>query len=147
MAQKHTLIGMLREWSLNQNEIGSNHDPVHELSTGTTKHSNINESIFLGLPIAEEIHIDYPQIGNYMSWDPEEIVNWIINLDEDNYHKYKDALLRNMQNEQINGMYLTNMNRDDLFRLGVTSEKDRERIETDIQIMILDEENRAMFDY
>ena len=67
-------------------------------------------------------HLD---IANYEQWNSEQIVAWIINLDENRFTKYKDTLLYHLNEEEIIGNDLEEINEIDLQRWQIKSFKDK----------------------
>ena len=52
-------------------------------------------------------------------WNTQDIVIWIVNLNQDEYKRYGAMLLRNMTDEGINGSSLQNLCMNDLHRFGI----------------------------
>ena len=75
---------------------------------------------------------------DYKLWDVEDVVDWIIELDE-KYSKYKQDLISNLINEQIDGSCLSMLEVNDLHRLGITNFKDKKQVYQSIQQLIHDQ--------
>ena len=71
-------------------------------------------------------------------WDVENIVNWMIDFDEDRHAKYRDDLIANMINEEIDGSCLSILQVNDLHRLGIINFKDKKQIYQSIQELVGD---------
>ena len=73
---------------------------------------------------------------DYNMWDVEDIVNWIIDLNVENYSKYEQDLIQNMINEEIDGSCLKFLEINDIHRLGVIGFKDKKEIFQHLQQLI-----------
>ena len=60
-------------------------------------------------------------IKNYKNWDSDKITDWIISLNEDEYGKYENNLRKNLKNESMTGLYLKDLDKNDLHRFGITA--------------------------
>ena len=65
------------------------------------------------------------EVMNYEDWNPREIVMWIMSLDNNRFNKYKDALSRHLNEEEIIGSDLKEINEIDLQRWKITSFRDK----------------------
>ena len=70
-------------------------------------------------------------------WNTKDIVIWIVNLDKDNYGKYRDVLSENLMNEEVDGSCLKDINRNDLCRFGIKLFKDNNDIWNKMQRLIM----------
>ena len=67
---------------------------------------------------------------DYKLWNANDLVDWIVAVHESRYSKYKDVLLR------IDGTCLRDLDKNDLYYLGIESFKDRAEIYKKIQELI-----------
>eukprot|EP01084_Bolivina_argentea_P153879 268285_1 len=81
--------------------------------------------------IKEELKID-----DYMNWNGENVVNWIISLDSYRYKKYLNELMNCISKYNINGLSLISIEKYDLRKWGVTDINDRNKIYQEIRIEI-----------
>lgn len=80
-----------------------------------------------------ELKVKYNKLNNlndnekdcWKEWDVMDVVNWIISLDQGRYIKYKQVLMNNLRKEEIDGSCLSDIDKNDLHRFGVTSFKDK----------------------
>eukprot|EP01084_Bolivina_argentea_P167079 290050_1 len=52
-------------------------------------------------------------------WNIEDVICWIMNLDNGKYEKYKHAIIPNIINKQINGFLLLKMDLKDIANIGI----------------------------
>ena len=64
-------------------------------------------------------------IYNYEQWNSQQIVAWMISLDEQRFNKYRDTLLYHLNEEEIIGNDLKQMNEIDLQRWHIKSFNDK----------------------
>jgi len=79
---------------------------------------------------------------NYLTWNARDVCNWIIALNTRQYEHYKDELLKNMLAEGIDGHCMSDLERSDLHRLGVTQFKDKKDIYHSIQQLTKSKEKK-----
>eukprot|EP01084_Bolivina_argentea_P230247 388411_1 len=72
----------------------------------------------------------------YKGWDAKDIVYWIVNLDRTRYQKYRIKLEQTMMNECIDGECLKDLDKKELFHLGIHLFKDRRDIYNSIHELI-----------
>eukprot|EP01083_Nonionella_stella_P051619 137057_1 len=65
------------------------------------------------------------QKKEFEAWSASDVVQWIMSLDEDKFHKYEAELTKNIATENIDGQCLESLDKGDLHRLGVTDFKDK----------------------
>ena len=68
---------------------------------------------------------------DYMKWDSDTIVDWIIGLD-DSYQKYEEVLRKNLKEEEVDGASMNEFEKSDLHRWGITKFKDKGAIMREI---------------
>eukprot|EP01084_Bolivina_argentea_P142622 250555_1 len=68
---------------------------------------------------------NYIDMVKYMNWKYEEIVEWIMSLDNGRFEQYKNILLENLKEEGIEGSDLCDVNEIDLKSWGVKNFKDK----------------------
>ena len=73
----------------------------------------------------KELRLQLIDTSKYHQWKPQEIVTWIINLDNDRFSKYKDGLLHHLNEEEIVGSDLNEINEVDLQRWEIKKFKDK----------------------
>ena len=83
---------------------------------------------------------------DYKLWTVSEVVDWIVGLNKAKYSKYKEDLIRNMKNEQFNGSYLEDVEKNDLHRLGITGFKDKKDIFNCLQELINNDNGVVNYD-
>ena len=64
-------------------------------------------------------------INNYSQWKPQEIVHWILSIDNKRFNKYKEVLLHHLNDEEIVGSDLNDINEVDLQRWQIKNFKDK----------------------
>ena len=64
----------------------------------------------------------------YVDWSSKDIADWIVSIDKVKYYKYYDDLLTNLSKEGIDGQCLYELDKNDLYRLGIVSFKDKNNI-------------------
>eukprot|EP01084_Bolivina_argentea_P240516 404041_1 len=72
----------------------------------------------------------------YQVWDFKDIVEWITQLENGRFAKYEEILLNSMKEEEIDGCCLSDLNENDMFRMGVKSFRDKKAIIKNIQSLI-----------
>eukprot|EP01084_Bolivina_argentea_P107721 192578_1 len=74
--------------------------------------------------------------GGFEIWEYTDVVDWIMQLENDRFQKYRNILLQNMKAEEIDGSCLRDISENDLLRMGIKSFKDRKSIFKHIQKLI-----------
>ena len=64
----------------------------------------------------------------YVDWSSKDIADWIVSIDKVKYYKYYDDLLNNLSKEGIDGQCLYELDKNDLYRLGIVSFTDKNNI-------------------
>lgn len=64
-------------------------------------------------------------MNTMLLWTAEEVTQWIVNLENGRFAKYKDALLCTLSMENVNGSMLARLDAADLYRLGVEDVTDQ----------------------
>ena len=59
-------------------------------------------------------------VNKYEDWKWEEILQWIMNMDDSRFRKYESDLTNNLSVEQPSGANLKEVNEGDIRRWGVT---------------------------
>ena len=77
----------------------------------------------------------------YESWDYEQIMIWIINLEHERFNKYKDILTKNLSEEDVKGIDLKTVDISDLKGWGVVNFGDRKALFAHIQQLINPNDN------
>merc|ERR1719411_1691783 len=62
---------------------------------------------------------------DHTGMNAEDIAKWIIGLDVDRYSHYYAKIVANMEKEGIDGNCLDELEKEDLYRLGITKFKDK----------------------
>ena len=73
---------------------------------------------------------------DHNKWSLEDIIAWVINLDEHRYEKYENRLFEGMKKEGVDGSRLKDIKQDDLYRFGIQSIHDKNDIFQAIQNLI-----------
>ena len=76
----------------------------------------------------------------FESWDSDDVVKWIMNLDGRKYKKYENDLTKNIKTENIDGQCLESLDKGDLHRLGVTDFKDKKDLLQKIKELVTPKE-------
>lgn len=76
------------------------------------------------------------QSKSWDEWNGEDVVNWIVGLDEKNYGKYRAELSKNVLAEGIDGNCLADLERNDLHRIGISQFKDKKAVYNAIQELV-----------
>ena len=85
--------------------------------------------------------------SDWKLWNTQDIVIWIIKLNQNEYEKYGEQLLNNMNKEGIHGKSLTNLSMNDLHRFGIREAKDLDHIYTSLQkLLSMREEKKVDID-
>lgn len=77
-------------------------------------------------------------LNTMLLWSAEEVTQWIINLENGRFAKYKEALLHSMNMENVNGSMLITLAHADLYRLGVDDSDDQQVIVNHIRALLID---------
>ena len=72
----------------------------------------------------------------YESWNNEQILIWIMNLENGRFRKYKDILSKNLSEEDVKGIDLKTVDISDLKGWGVVVFGDRKAMFAQIQKLI-----------
>ena len=72
----------------------------------------------------------------YWEWNGDDVVNWIVSLDEENYNRYRETLSKRILEEGIDGGCLEDLEFNDLDRIGISLLKHRGAIYLAIQQLI-----------
>eukprot|EP01084_Bolivina_argentea_P095839 172298_1 len=95
-----------------------------------------------------ELQIKYDKqqmLFGYLNWNAIDIANWIVNINKKKYNIYYDNLVKNMENEEIDGECLNSLDKHDLCRLGISKFKDRRDIMVSInELIIHNEKNKEL---
>eukprot|EP01084_Bolivina_argentea_P275597 470048_1 len=65
---------------------------------------------------------------NYKQWNWEQIIFWILSLDDGKYNQYENQLMKHLKEEAIEGDDLTEIKEDDLMRWGIKKFKDKKNV-------------------
>eukprot|EP01084_Bolivina_argentea_P093527 168202_1 len=65
------------------------------------------------------------KLNTILTWNANDIIDWICQLENGRFIKYKDTLLSNMKQQHFNGVKLSKVTPFDLHRLGVIYVKDQ----------------------
>merc|ERR1712154_545356 len=72
----------------------------------------------------------------YESWDTNDVIQWIMNIDNKKYKKYQQDLVKNIKYENIDGQCLESLDKGDLHRLGVTDFKHKKDLLNKIKELV-----------
>merc|ERR1712228_169995 len=78
----------------------------------------------------------------YIDWTSQNIADWIVSIDRVQYYKYYNVLLNNLTKECIDGQCLYELDKNDLYRLGIVSFKDKNNIFMAIRQLIANGKNK-----
>ena len=78
------------------------------------------------------------QSKHWSEWNSDDVVNWIVGLDEATYGKYRGKLSTNVASEGINGECLKDLDKNDLHRLGIGQFKDKNAVLKAIKELVED---------
>ena len=84
--------------------------------------------------------------SDWRTWDAEDIVNWIVKLNPKRYSKYQEILSVNLVKEEIDGSCLSDMDKNDLHRLGINVFKDKRDLIDKLQKLTKTATNLALND-
>ena len=59
-----------------------------------------------------------PNVKNFKNWSGKRVVNFIVSLN-DEYVQYKDELLKQFEEQNFNGAYLPELEKNDLIQFGI----------------------------
>eukprot|EP00483_Globobulimina_turgida_P009226 UN09245 len=62
----------------------------------------------------------------YDLWQWSDVLKWIINIDNGRFRKYKNVLSVKLKDERMNGLCLFEMDINDIYRIGIAYDGDRE---------------------
>merc|ERR1712232_139488 len=62
---------------------------------------------------------------HFESWKSEDVIRWMMSLENAKYKKYEDELSKNVRMENVDGACLSSLDKGDLHRLGITDFKDK----------------------
>merc|ERR1719242_2787216 len=65
------------------------------------------------------------KLQHFESWKSEDVIRWIMALDDGKYGKYEKEFSENVKMENVDGQCLSSLDKGDLHRLGVTDFKDK----------------------
>lgn len=101
------------------------------------RYDQVNKQLLMMQEWCSDTHTKYGHFmeKDYKKWTGSVIVNWIVHLDKNKYSKYKQALLVNMKNEEIDESFLDDLTKNDLHRLGIINDGDKQRIWKKIQVL------------
>ena len=63
--------------------------------------------------------------SKYETWNAQEVVLWIVSLDNNRMSRYKETLLRHLKEEEIEGSHLCHITVDDLMRWDIKNFMDK----------------------
>ena len=72
----------------------------------------------------------------YLEWNHEQILQWIMLLDNGRYKKYKTKLAKHLMEEEVNGGHLSKVNILDIKGWGVTNFDDKKDLMESIKQLI-----------
>eukprot|EP01083_Nonionella_stella_P052994 140398_1 len=78
---------------------------------------------------------------NYLNWTRDDVVSWIISLDNGRYGKYENNIRQTFHNDNIDGSCLPHVEKNDIRDWGVTDFKHRVFILKHIQNLQKDKQN------
>eukprot|EP01084_Bolivina_argentea_P167080 290051_1 len=73
---------------------------------------------------------------NVNQWSVEDVIIWIMHLDNGKYVKYKHAIIPSIINKQIDGLVLLKLDLCDIASIGITGFLDQQVLIKHIQVLI-----------
>ena len=78
---------------------------------------------------------------DYTKWNNDDILIWILSLNNNKFEKYKNVLNKNLSLQNIKGIDLQNMNEFDIQGLGITDFSDKKELIQQIKQLIDQKQN------
>ena len=73
---------------------------------------------------------------NFKEWEWEQILEWILSCDDGRFKRYEEKLRKNLQQEEVSGVDLKDVNEVDIKRWGVTKFSDIKTLCSNIQELV-----------
>mmetsp|Transcript_104836 Transcript_104836/g.128025 ORF Transcript_104836/g.128025 Transcript_104836/m.128025 type:complete len:469 (-) Transcript_104836:71-1477(-) len=74
--------------------------------------------------------------GAWLKWNQNDIITWIMELNDGYFKKYNETLTANFKKNDVNGPSLANIDKSDLFRFGIQNFEDQTKLLKCIQTLI-----------
>ena len=84
----------------------------------------------------QEMTLKVTDVNNYQSWDSQQIVFWIISLDDGRFMKYEQLLLSSLKEEEINGSQLSQVNEADVKGWGINNFADKKKLVQHVKLLV-----------
>eukprot|EP01084_Bolivina_argentea_P023213 43283_1 len=108
---------MIRDLQTTENILTTERDKLdYECKQTTLQHNELKQKY------AQQKMLN---VDDYTKWDCDDVIEWICALENNRFRKYKIKLSASIQQENINGKYLREVDKADLHRLGVTDFGDK----------------------
>ena len=92
----------------------------------------------------KELKIKSINTANYKNWDTNDILIWIMSLENGRLSKYEQDLRRNLENEEVMGSHLDDVNEIDVKGWGVVKFGDKKFLSQKIQELTHKNQNIAV---
>ena len=83
-------------------------------------------------------------INNYKDWDSDDVINWILSIEDGAFIKYEEKIKQEVIEGEIEGGDLITMDMDDIKRLGITKFAHKKLLQTSIQKLRQIDGNKQM---
>merc|ERR1712130_222740 len=113
---------------------------------GEGKHDNLQIK-YLALNGKYKALLNSSKGGNtqhFESWKSEDVIRWMMSLENAKYKKYEDELSKNVRMENVDGACLSSLDKGDLHRLGITDFKDKKDLMLRIKELVQVKEQHSV---
>jgi len=121
----------IKDSKLNNNNLNHNNLLPYNGSVNTSN-LNVNNIVFSGR-MDDEINVNNK---NYETWNDEDIVNWLMCLDDGKYTKYITKISKYLNHNDFNGKNIHLITSYDLFACDINDANDRQSILNHIHTLV-----------
>lgn len=89
----------------------------------------------------QEFKLQSIDINDYLNWNAEEIVIWIMSVENGRFKKYEQTLLSSLKDKGIKGSYLSNINQIDINEWGIKNLLEKKKLMKCIQELVNEDKN------
>ena len=84
----------------------------------------------------KELKLKVINNGNYNEWNIDDIISWILSLDDGRFIKYENILNINLREQGIDGSHLSEINELDVQGFGITNFSDKKYLTQRIKDLV-----------
>ena len=74
---------------------------------------------------------------DYLDWNHEDIINWIMSIENDRFRKYEYVLKQSFSEEELKGPHLVDVDKTDIHRWGIKPFGDKQKLWKSIRELVM----------